>query len=65
MEKKDGWIPCSEKLPRKTGFYLTTRQVTDSRREVTKGCFETDRNAWTNANNVIAWQEIPQPYMGM
>ena len=61
----DKWIPCAEDLPKETGFYWTTRQVTETRRAVMQGCFEADQKTWANANNVIAWRPIPQPYMGM
>lgn len=58
----DRWIPVSEKLPEKDGYYLITRlnygeAVTDKR------SFNR-RNGYGSfvCNNVTAWKEMPKPY---
>lgn len=58
----DRWIPVSERLPEKDGYYLITRlnygeAVTDKR------SFNR-RNGYGSfvCNNVTAWKEMPKPY---
>lgn len=69
------WIPVSERLPKIADVYRVTRyyknNVIDSSYHV-DACFFDGSNTWYNdnrinherayANNVIAWQENPEPY---
>lgn len=69
------WIPCSEKLPKIAGVYRVTRcypnNVMNPKYLVDACCFD-GSNTWYNdnrinherayADNVIAWQENPEPY---
>ena len=57
----DGWIPCSERLPDKEGTYLVTLK---SFKTITFADFkDVKHNPHFNANKVIAWQPLPQPYV--
>ena len=50
------WIPCSEKLPEKDGYYLTTtcyRQVY---------CDFWNEDHFDRTEAVIAWMLLPEPY---
>lgn len=58
------WIPCSERLPEKDGWYLVTVQgyetVTDvSLYSADDGCAWGDVSA---KQKVIAWMPLPKPY---
>ena len=56
-----GWIPCSERLPDKEGTYLVTLK---SFKTITFADFkDVKHNPHFNANKVIAWQPLPQPYV--
>lgn len=59
------WIPCSERLPQKTGEYLVTKiSIGWNYEEYT----ENDVAYWDNhkgfckTEKVIAWMPIPEPY---
>ena len=74
-EKPNKWIPVSERLPKIADVYRVTRyypnNVMNPRYLVDACCFD-GFNTWYNdnrinherdyANNVIAWQENPEPY---
>jgi hypothetical protein len=50
------WIPCSERLPEKDGYYLTTtcyRQVY---------CDFWNEDHFDRTEAVIAWMPLPKPY---
>lgn len=67
-EYNNGWIPCSEKLPNKEGYYIVTRKSG----EVDIGLF----TFWANGGKfnsyddlcrfpdekIIAWQPLPPAY---
>lgn len=71
------WIPVSERLPKIADVYRVTRyypnNVMNPKYLVDACCFD-GSNTWYNdnrinherayANNVIAWQENPEPYRG-
>ena len=56
-EYKGGWIPCSERLPKKKTWVLVTRksEVVDMEMLSAKGWI-------TNIDEVIAWMPLPAPY---
>lgn len=59
----NGWIPCSERLPEKKGFYL----VTGNNGLVYKWFFiiDCDEKYWLSQNpnlKPIAWMPLPEPY---
>lgn len=58
------WIPCSERLPEKSGLYLVSVKGANGKDCVggcvfsrLDGCFET---AW--GFDVLAWMPLPKPY---
>lgn len=62
------WIPCSERLPEKEGYYLITKEClgfvgVDTRYYYT----ERDSGYWSLYENgtVIAWMPLPEPYKGV
>ena len=75
LEQKSRWISVNERLPKMSGVYRVTRyypgNVVDSKYIIDAGFFD-GSNAWYNdirinhkrpyADNIIAWQENPEPY---
>ena len=55
------WIPVSERLPEKNGFYITTCQDICERRVHTV-CYDAKNKEWSRGG-VIAWKSFPEPYM--
>lgn len=72
--KTGHWIPISERLPKTSGVYRVTRYYLDkmSPHYLVDACYFDGSNTWYNdnrinherayADNVIAWQENPEPY---
>lgn len=71
--KDGGWIPCSERLPNKSGKYIVTqkRYAIDDRTHKSPIAVEVDYvefnsrdGEWQRANffEIIAWQPLPAPY---
>ena len=66
--KKEGWIPCSERMPENNGVYLVTIifdiDETESGRDVTKAYFCSQSKKWQYFSNdeVVAWMPLPEPY---
>lgn len=67
-EKYDnGWIPCSERLPKKNGYYYVTEIVksisTGKKIAIEKAYVEFSEGKWRRAKHleVIAWIDI-EPY---
>ena len=72
-KEKNRWVPVSEKLPVRAGWYYVTRQgetnTGESYSYTTKGCFKPSTNEWYVDNydpstDIIAWKEWtePEPY---
>ncbi len=70
-EDRPQWIPCSERLPEKSGRYLVTekRFAIDDRKH--NGRYQTvveevtfSNGIWNRANfiEVLAWMPLPTPY---
>ena len=67
---KDGWIPCSERLPEEDGNYLVQQE--DGRINILHYCkgwnctyMDVDKTRWSNAcerKDIIAWQPLPAPF---
>jgi hypothetical protein len=57
------WIPCSERLPNRDGFYLAT--VSDYHEAIYLQ-FEKGDESWIDYEctpcDVIAWMPLPEPY---
>ena len=52
------WIPVSERLPEKDGYYLTTTMYYQVYRDYWNG------DNWDRTEMVIAWMPLPEPYKG-
>ena len=74
-ENKGEWIPVSERLPKIADVYRVTRCYPNNVMNpnyLVDACFFDGSNTWYNDNrinherayvdNVIAWQENPEPY---
>lgn len=72
-EHNNGWIPCSERLPKKSGKYIVTqeRYMLEDRNckkpiaiEVDYVDFNAIDNVWNRARffKIIAWMPLPAPY---
>lgn len=68
-EYKDGWIPCSERLPEEYGDYLVwwTDMTRGQYYEIVE--YEPDNGwigeipqAFEGKYSVIAWQPLPEPF---
>ena len=54
----DGWIPCSEDIPKENGWYL----VTNSLGVVQEQFFRANHWSVLRDEAVLAWQPLPEPY---
>ena len=67
-EYNNGWIPCSERLPDKSGWFLCTQEyhsLTNRKFiKVTTELVEFYDNKWRRAKNLVVthWQPLPHPY---
>ena len=58
------WIPCSERLPEKSGTYIVTMDW-DGMPRVTRLYFTTvEYPRWLTFRNVTAWMPLPEAYKG-
>jgi len=75
LEQELKWIPVSERLPKIADVYRVTRYYPNNVMNpnyLVDACFFDGSNTWYNdnrinherayADNVIAWQENPEPY---
>ena len=75
LEQESRWIPVSERLPKIADVYRVTRRYTNNVMNpeyLVDACFFDGFNTWYNdnrinherayADNIIAWQENPEPY---
>lgn len=69
MKNDGGWIPCEDRLPDKTGTYLTTSRIyfvpdhvdePDNYIGVEMTRFS-EKFGWSG-EEVFAWQPLPEPY---
>lgn len=58
LEKQitDGWIPCSERLPKDNGYYLTTTMYGEVY------CDYWTDDSFDRQETVISWMPLPEPY---
>lgn len=57
------WIPCSERLPSESGWYLITVQGCEKVADM--GWYYGERDVWEGVSSeqqVIAWMPLPTPY---
>ena len=64
-EAVQGWIPCIEKLPSESGWYVISvvglKNITDV------SYFYSDESKWSDVSHtqtVTAWMPLPTPYKG-
>ena len=65
-----GWIPTSERLPEKDGYYFVTKRLIDGRIQTDIEPFWTGADWWKSEFHfagiglweVLAWQPLPEPY---
>ena len=64
-EAVQGWIPCSERLPSESGWYVISvvglKNITDV------SYFYSDESKWSDVSHtqtVTAWMPLPTPYKG-
>ncbi len=75
LEQEPRWIPVSERLPKIADVYRVTRYYPNNVMNpnyLVDACFFDGSNTWYNdnrinhergyADNIIAWQENPEPY---
>lgn len=71
LEQEPRWIPVSEELPKRTGWYLITFKVYGGGYAVSDLCYRKPENYWTGKDiskkvfdndEVIAWMPLPKPY---
>ena len=65
-ELKPIWIPCSESLPEKTGYYLvwTDSEIVDIAEFYTFADFvqkEIAKNYWNKESKILYWMPLPEP----
>ena len=65
----NGWIPCSERLPKENGMYLCTQNSYDLATNknlirISTELVEFYNGKWRRAKNLVIthWQPLPQPY---
>lgn len=65
--KIGGWIPCSERLPDESGFYMVTKKIKETGNRFTgKSRFDIEKG-WNDSLNfvdIVAWQPLPEEYHG-
>lgn len=59
--KKDGWIPCSERLPEEEGMYLITSNLFGSL-EVQYVFYSENVQMFVCNGTPVAWMPLPEPY---
>ena len=69
-EPERKWIPVSERLPEKDGYYFVTKRFMDGRIRTDIEPFWVDADWWKSELHfdgislweVFAWQPLPEPY---
>lgn len=69
-KKADGWIPCSERLPKDGETYLITNAESFEQYHIYMGWYDGIKGMWhmegnfERKMNVTAWMELPESYKG-
>ena len=73
-KKNQGWVPCSERLPKTNGVYQITRElkVGEDIYRISGSAYFDGQDTWHNDNRVnhgreylkdiVAWKPLPEPY---
>ena len=59
VQPEQRWVPCSERLPEKSGYYLAT---VDIGMKIVDVIFFNNGSGFLTANTVKAWKPTPEPY---
>lgn len=62
IDAEPKWIPCSVRLPKKTGLYYVTIRDEDGTEYTSCMCYYINLARWEVDVNVIAWLPEPEPY---
>ncbi len=63
--KENDWIPCSERLPDKSGEYLVTDYGWPTTTvDVVEFFCKNGVSEWVSYDHVVAWMPVPEPYRG-
>ena len=55
------WIPVTERLPEKEGYYLTTK-IIDFDEPILGMTYYRKEWGWSTSYKITAWAELPKPY---
>lgn len=65
--KIGGWIPCSDRLPEESGFYMVTKKIKETGNRFTgKSRFDIEKG-WNDSLDfvdIVAWQPLLEEYHG-
>lgn len=62
--KTSDWIPVTERLPKKLGWYrVTLKSMVDGHRCIDLASYNPNFG-WGSSGEVVAWMEEPEPYKG-
>lgn len=61
IQSEQRWIPVTERLPEKSGYYLAT---VDIGMKIVDVIFFNNGSGFLMANTVKAWKPTPEPYQG-
>ena len=68
-DRPQGWIPCSDRLPKDEGIFLVTMEtyVFNEYSHPVGTSFYSPSFGWVNAspNKVLAWMPLPKPWKGV
>ena len=62
IQSEQRWIPVTERLPEKSGYYLAT---VDIGWKIVDVIFFNNGSGFLMANTVKAWKPTPEPYQGV
>lgn len=62
----DGWIPCEERMPEKSGHYLvqlSEKMSSEDYSDMTVVLYEEEFEEFLSYSSwILAWQPLPEPY---
>ena len=66
INRPQGWIPCSERLPKEEGIYLVTATncIFDTEEIVVGTCYFNIEYGFSNNRKILAWMPLPEPWKG-
>ena len=56
------WIPVSEKMPERGGYYLVTEKISEECWFVGLAPYRSTCERWFGDHEVTAWMPLPEPY---